>query len=277
MSAAKQKPAPSPEAAAPSNLVNLSIPTPAGDAASEAMTAMTYAEAFTIATSSDSAKAQEARARLNSRIKALNDARLELTRPIDVAKKKIMDFFAGPVALFERARNALDKKIITYENEQEELRRAEQRRLDKIAEDERRRLQSIADEAKRKADAEAAEIRRKADEAAAAGRADEAAKLVAKAVRVEEKADAKAEVFENRAASTVAPVAQIETAKVAGTNMRDVWKFEVTDLSKINPQFLMADETKIGKIVQSLKGDAVGVVGAGLRVFSEKILASRRT
>jgi hypothetical protein len=137
MAAAKQKPAPTPSpdpaAAAPRNLVQLSIPTPAGDAAAEAMTAVAYAESFAIASASDSAKAQEARARINTKIRALNDARLALTRPIDAAKKVIIDFFAGPISAFERAKVALDRKIITYENEQEEVRKAEQRQLDEIA------------------------------------------------------------------------------------------------------------------------------------------------
>jgi hypothetical protein len=275
---AKTKPTPSAEAAeSPKNLVQLSIPTPAGDAAQEAMTAMNYAKTFTVANSSDSAKAQEARACLNTRIKTLSDARMALTRPIDVAKKVIMDFFAGPIATLTEAKLLLDRKILTYENEQEEIRKAQQRRLDKIAEDQRKRLQAIADEAKRKADAEAAEKRKQADAAASAGRAAEAARLNAQAQKVEEKADAKAEVFETRASSIVAPIAQADTAKVAGSSFRDVWEFEVIDLSKINAAFLMADETKIGRIVQSLKADAVGVVGAGIRVTSRKILASRRT
>ena len=39
----------------------------------------------------------------------------------------------------------------------------------------------------------------------------------------------------------------------------------------------MADETKIGRVVQSLKADAVGVVGEGTTVTSRKILATRRS
>jgi len=276
MSAVKPKPA-SPEAEAPKNLVQLSIPTPAGDAASEAMTAVAYAESFAVGSVSDSAKAQEARARINTKIKALNDARLALTRPIDQAKKVIMDFFAGPVTQFERAKVALDRKIIAYDNEQEEIRRVEQRRLDKIAEDERRRLQAIADETARKAREEADKKHREAEAAAAAGRQAEADRLRAQATRINEKAADKAEQFEERAAAVVAPVVQADTARVAGSAVREVWEFEVTDLSKINAAFLMADGVKIGRVVQSLKLDAVGVVGDGITVKSRKILASRRT
>lgn len=264
-------------AAAPKNLVQLSIPTPAGDEASESNKALTYAAALVVASASDSAKAQEARARLNTRIKTLTDARMALTRPIDAAKKTIMDFFAGPIATLTKAKEILDGKVIAYDYQQEELRKAEQRRLDKIAEDERKRLQAIADEAKRKADAEAAAKRKAADDAAAAGRADEAAKLAAQAQRIEEKADAKAEVYEDRAAQVVAPVAQAETARVTGTSFREVPEYVVTDPAQINAPFMAPDDVKIGRVVKSLGLEAPSVVGAGLKVTMKKILASRRT
>lgn len=271
---------PRPEGETPtqlSNLVQLMIPRPPGDESQESNRALIYAEGFAVTTPSDSAKAQEARARLNTRIKTLTDARMTLTRPIDAAKKTIMDFFAGPIATLTKAKGILDDKVIAFDNEQERLRKVEQARLDNIAEDERRRLQAIADEAKRKADAEAAEKRKEAEAAAAAGRAAEAARLNAQAQRVEEKAEAKAEAFENRAASVVAPVAQSNTARVAGTQFRDHHEFEILDAAQINASFMTPDLVKIGAVVKSLKMDAVGVVGAGLKVTVRKILASSRT
>jgi hypothetical protein len=276
MAAAKQKPAPSPDAIAPKNLVQLSIPTPDGDAASESNTALIYAESFAVASASDSAKAQEARARLNTRIKMLTEARMALTRPIDAAKKTIVDFFAGPISTLTRAKGIFDQKILAYDDEQEELRKAEQRRLDKIAEDERKRLQAIADETARKAREEADKKRREAEAAAAAGRQAEADRLRAAAVRVEEKAADKIEVFETRASSVVAPIAQADTARIAGTSTRETPVFEIVDASKINPQFMMPDEVKIGRVVRSLGLAAADVVG-GIKVTMKKGLASSRT
>jgi len=275
---AKQKPAPSPEAdAPPANSVAVAAPTADNPDDVKAMSALTYAETFAIASASDSAKGQEASQRLNTQIKVLDDKRKELTRPLDALKAKWMEFFGGPIEKFKKAKGIIDAKVIAWNAEQEQIRKDEQRRLDKIAADEQRRLQAIADEAKRKADAEAAEIRRRAEAAAAAGRADEATKLAAKANRVEEKADAKVEVLETRASSVVAAVAQADTAKVAGSSFRDVWEFEVTDVTKINPAFMTPDLVKIGAVVKSLKKEAVGVVGQGLKVTSRQILASRRT
>lgn len=269
MTAAKPKPTPQPETAAPTELVQRDT--------QEAMTAVDYANSFAVASASDSAKGQEARARLNSRIKDLTERRLKITRKIDESKREVMELFAGPLQQFTIARDLIDRKVITYQNEQEELRRAEQRRLDKIARDEQERLQAIADEARRKAEAEAAAKREAAEKAAAAGRAEEAAKLRAQAARVEERADAKAVAFEDRASSVVATVAQADTARVAGTGFREIPEWEIVDAAKINAQYLCPDQTKIGKIVTSLKLEAVGVVGAGLKVTMKKILASRRT
>lgn len=240
------------------------------------MSAMTYAETFAITTSSDSVKAQEARARLNTKINTLKDARMTLTRPLDAAKKTIIDFFAAPILKLERAKNLFDQKIIAWDDEQDRIRQEEQRRVEAKAAAERKRLQDIADEAKRKADAEAAEKRKAAEEAAAAGRQADAERLKAQADRVEQRAQDKADRFEERAAAVVAPIIQADTQTAAGTSKRENWTFEITDPSKINPAFLMPDEVKIGKIVKSMKLDAVSVVGPGIRVFAEKILASRR-
>jgi hypothetical protein len=259
-------------------LVQLSIPTPDGDATSESNKALTYARSFVVASAADSAKGQEARARLNTRIKQLTDARLALTRPIDVAKKTIMDFFAGPIATLVTAKTLFDEKILTYDRQQEEIRKAEQRRLDAIAETQRRELQRKADEARRKADEEAAQKRRDAEAAAAAGRQAEADKLRAQAVRVEEKADAKVESFESQASSVVAPVVQAETARVAGTSVHESATFEVVDAAKISAAFMAPDLVKIGRVVRSLGLAAVDVVGVGgIKVEMKKGLASRRT
>ena len=258
------------------NLVDLKIPQPDGDAATEAMTALTYATDFAIATASDSMKAQEARARLNTKIKTLTEARLALTRPIDAAKKTIMDFFASPIAKLEEAKKVLDRKIIAWDDEQERIRIEEQRKAEAAAAAERRRLEEQAAAAKRKAEAEAAAARKAAEDAAAAGRAEEAAKLLARADRVEQKAEERAEVLEGRAAAVVAPIIQADTQSVVGTTKRENWTFRITDPSKINAAFLMPDEVKIGKLVKSMKGDAAALIGAGVEVYAEKILASRR-
>jgi hypothetical protein len=278
MPAAKTKPAPSPDVTPPpANSVTVAAPTPDNPDNAKAMTVVTYAEQFVITSASDSAKAQEERARLNTEIKALTDKRMELTRPLDALKKKWMDFFGAPIGKFQQALTIFDGKILAWETEQNEIRQKEQRRLDDIARKEQQRLQGIADEAKRKADAEAEQLRKDSEAAAAAGRAEEAAKLASKATRVEEKAADKADVFESRAAAVVAPIAVADTARIGGTSFREYPEFVILDPARIKPEFMMPDEVKIGRVVRSLGKAAVDVVGAGgIKVEMRKGLSSRR-
>lgn len=65
----------------------------------------------------------------------------------------------------------------------------------------------------------------------------------------------------------------VVTEKVAaptaeGTYTVEVWEYEVTDVSKIKPEFLIVDEKKIGALVRSMKGSAQSILGDGVRVFS---------
>ena len=107
--------------------------------------------------------------------------------------------------------------------------------------------------------------------AAVAGRAADAAKLAAKAEKVEERAAEKVEDLQLREAMVVAPVIEREAPKVAGIATREVWRFEVTDPALVPREYLVVDEAKIGKVVRALKGDTAI---AGVRVYSERQLAS---
>lgn len=168
-------------------------------------------------------------------LKRLDDLRNNMTRPLDVAKKAIMDFFRAPEEKLTRAESGIKRAMIGYSQEQERVRQEEQRR---------------ADEAARKEQAKLAEQARKAE---AAGKVERAAQL------------------EERAATVVAPVIHREAPRVSGINTRDVWKFEITDASKVPREFLMVDESKLRRYVSAMKGDSVV---AGVRVYSEKQMAA---
>ncbi len=53
--------------------------------------------------------------------------------------------------------------------------------------------------------------------------------------------------------------------------------FKLVDptLASIPLQFLMLDESKVGKLVKSLKGDAQAILGAGILVYSEEGVAGK--
>jgi hypothetical protein len=258
------------------NLVELFIPKPDDTDTVEAMTMVTYAKSFTIESASDSVKAQEARQDIVTRAKTLDEKRKSMTRPIDAAKKAIMDFFAPTIGHLNDAVVILDRKLVGWEELQKRIRLDAQRKEDERAAAERRRLQAIAEAAAHKAAAEAAAKREAAEKAAAEGRAAEAAKLRAQAASVEERGLAKVEAFESRAATVVSTIVQADTAKAAGVSFREVWRWRLVDLKRVNDTFKKEDEVKINKVVASLKQDAISVVGEGIEVYSERIVASRR-
>lgn len=206
--------------------------------------------------------------------KKLDELRKSMTRPLDAAKKAIMDFFRAPEDKLARAEAGIKRAMVTYQDEQERIRREEQRKAEEAARRERERLEALAREAARKAAEKAAAERRAAEEAAAAGLAEEAARLTAKAAATEQKAAEQVDAIDQRAAAVVAPIIQREAPKVSGVSTREVWKFEITDPTKINAAFLMPDDQKIRRQVAALKGDAAAVIGPGVRIWSEKSLAA---
>lgn len=208
---------------------------------------------------------------IKAAMKRLDDLRKGMTRPLDVAKKAIMDFFRAPEEKLARAESGIKRAMLTYSEEQERIRREEQRKAEEAARKERERLESIARENERKSREKADAERKAAEAAAAAGRAAEAAKLMAKAQATEERAAAKAEEAAQQASMVVAPIIQREAPKVSGISTREVWLFEVTDPTAVPREYLMVDESKIRKVVGALKSDTRI---AGVRVYSDKRMAS---
>lgn len=226
---------------------------------------------YKVATPVQYADAGEQLKQVKAAMKRLDDLRKGMTRPLDVAKKAIMDFFRAPEEKLVRAESGIKRAMIAYSDEQERIRREEQRKAEEAARKERERLEAVAREAERKAREKADAERKAAEAAAAAGRAAEAAKLMAKAAATEERAAVKAEEAAQQASMVVAPIIQREPQKIAGISNRETWRFEVLDASLVPREFLTVDEHKIRKYVAAMKGDAKI---AGVRIYSEKILAS---
>lgn len=268
----------SPETTAPANLVELAIPTPDGVHMADSMGIETYANAFDITSTSDSVKAQEARARVNTRIKTLDEARKAQARLLETAKDGLNAWWGNLIDPLKRAKTVFDQKILAYDDEQKAIAREVQRKAEETAAAARRKLQEEADERTRKAQADAEAKRKEAEAAAAAGNTEEAAKLNRQADRVEERAEARVEQLQERAASVVAPIIQSSSAKASGSSFRDNWKWRLKDISKVNKTFLMevTNDAAINGIVKSMKGDAASVVGEGIEIYNERGLASRR-
>lgn len=233
-----------------------------------------YAQTYVVRTAEEYAAGADDLKRVKAAQKRLEETRTSMTGPINASLKRINDFFRAPADRLSTIERVIKSKLVAFADEQDRIRREEQRKADEAARRERERIEAQAREAERKAQEKAAAERRAAEEAAAAGRAEEAAKLNARAAATEAKAVEKIEQLAERAATVVAAVIDREPPKVSGIASREVWKFEITDPSKINPAFLIPDETKIRKQVQALKGDAAALIGPGVRVWSERALAS---
>jgi len=272
----------------------------------------TFAEHFSVTT----VEAYEGGAEELKRVKAaaakVEAERVKIVGPLNASLKAANDFFRSPAERLKQIEGIIKARLLDFQQAQERKRAEEQRQRDLEAQRERQRFETIAREAREKEAAaqrlrdEEARIAREAAEAEqrrlaaasaaakAAGDAEAQAKAEREAAERREAdaaaqrqrdadaeaarltAEAKAEKFEERAAAVVAPVAQAETPKVKGISTRKVWRFEIIDPEAINPAFMLPDEKKIGATVKAMGKDAGRVVGAGVRIYSEEIMASAR-
>lgn len=230
-----------------------------------------YREIATIKSPEQFSRAGDLLKAVKGALRQIEDQRVAITKPMNDALRATNAQAKTASAPFETAEREIKARMVEYTNEQERVRREEQRKAEEAARAERERLAKLAREAEEKARAEQERLRKEAEAAAAAGRAAEAAKLNARADRVEEKTAAKVEELQVREASVVAPVIQREPPKVAGVSTREVWLFEVNDPTQVPRQYLIVDESKIRKVVQALKGDAQI---PGVRVYSERQIAA---
>lgn len=191
--------------------------------------------AYAVATAESYSHAGEDLKRIKGAKARLETIRKTMTKPLDDAKKAIMDFFRGPSDQLDRSEASIKRAMIAFADEQDRIRREEQRKAEEAARKERERIEAQA---------------RKAAESGKAG---------------------KAEMLQERAANVVAPVIHREAPKVIGVSTREVWKFEITDPAALPREYTMPDDTKIRKVVGALKGETQI---AGVRVWAEKQLAA---
>lgn len=244
-----------------------------------------YAATYAVTTAAQYQHGAEDLKRVKAAQKKLEETRTSLTKPINESLRRLNDFFRAPADRLTAIERTIKAALTRFADEQERIRREEQRRAEEAARRERERLAEQAREAERKArekaEAErraAEEARRAAEAAAAAGRAEEARKAAAaaaaaeaRAAATEAKAAEKVEAIETRAAAVVAPIVSREPPKVAGVATREVWKFTVTDAALVPREYCVVDEAKIRKVVAALKGDTTI---PGVRVYAEKSIAA---
>jgi len=185
--------------------------------------------------------AQEFRNGIAAKVKELNEQRMTITRPLDESKANTIALFRGPILRLETVIAQVDNQILEF-NKRERLRAAEaQRKVDEDAAKERARLQEIADRAHEKGQ------------------------------------HSKAEKFQERAVSIVAPIVEPRIGKASGTSFRTNWTYRIKDIDKIDRKYMIPNEIMIGQICRSLKKSASEILGPGIEVYSEESIGGART
>lgn len=184
---------------------------------------------------------------IKAKAASLDERRKAITKPLDEAKKSIMDLFRGPVELLGKAEGILKGKMIAFQQEQDRKAAEARQAAERAAQAERDRL------AKEAADLEAQ------------GRAGEAM------------------VKAQFAAMVVAPAPAVAApVKIAGVATTKTIDFEVVDLVALvqhiaaHPDLIglvAADSVKIRAFVRSL---GLACELPGVRVFEKTGLSASR-
>jgi hypothetical protein len=180
---------------------------------------------------------------VKARYNELDKQRKEITKPLDEAKKSVMNLFSSPLSLLEKAESYIKSKMIGYTEEQERIAREKQKELQRLADAETARQKKILDE--------------KIARAEASGKTE----------KVETLQQQKEEII-----PIVAPVVAPQINKPAGVSYRDKYTPEIIDINLIPREYLIPNMQAIEKIGQATKGS---ISIPGIKFIQSKILASR--
>jgi len=214
---------------------------------------------------------------LRDRWSRMEELRKRLKKPFVDGGAYIDNLFRAPMARFEAGREVLDKKILSYNAEQERKRAEEQARLEAAAAAERKR----AEEEARKQQEEADRLARMAAQAASE---EDAARLSAAADEAAQSAAAKQVVAE----MIVAPLATVG-AKMVGASTRKQVDFEITDMDELVGwiaaqltsaphlvNLLVVDGVKMRAFVKTYGPDDGKQQIPGVRIFEKGVLAASK-
>jgi hypothetical protein len=165
--------------------------------------------------------------------------RLEITRPMDTAKARVMDFFRAPLAKLTQAEEIVKRKLLVWQEALERERRRQEEEARRRAEVERERIRAEAARAEAAAAAARAkaaeEERKKREQAAAEQDAARRARLEEEAAAAREAGERKAVGFETVALERREVAQHVPTLAVApleapaGFSARNVYKARVVN------------------------------------------------
>lgn len=174
--------------------------------------------------------------------KVIEEKRLEVTRPIDEEKAAVMAAFAPTKQKLADVEKVLKAAILDYNN--------------RIAEENRKRQEEEDRRAK-----EAAEAKK----VALIGDAETA---------IEEGKPELAVTYLNKAEEVVAkPIDVAKSRRPVGIATQKIWKYEITDASKLPREFLIPDTACLQKYAVAMKEKATV---EGVRFFCEEVVSARK-
>lgn len=172
---------------------------------------------------------------IKQKIKQLDTDRKKATKPMDEAKKVIMELYKKPIERLEQARAIINNAMTSYRREQEKIRQEQERKAQELARKEEERQKKILAEKIKRAEASG------------------------KSEKVEALKEQKAEVF------VPAPVVQ-STVVETKNKPKKIWKYRVKDISLVPREYLIIDNIKVGQVTKATKGT---LTIPGIEMYSE--------
>lgn len=212
---------------------------------------------------------------LQETYKRLEEQRLAITRPMDAAKKLIMDLFRKPLERLDAQIKLLKGSMLTYDQEQKRKAAVQQALLDKIATEQRAQL--AAESARQAALAQAEHDRAKSlmESGDTEG--------VNEALTAAETAHDMAVALQQTTAVVSAATAATNVPTVEGITTADVWKARVTDLPALlrfiadNPKYHDWIEVKMMGLNELAKAQRTELRIPGVEPYEEARIAAARS
>jgi len=200
---------------------------------------LALAESFSISSNEAYADAGEILKTIKGRYRDIENKRREMTVPLDETKKRIMDFFRPPLDRLASAERLIKGAMLSFTQEQERVRQAEEARIRELARQEQ-------------------------------GRRDR--ELEQQIVQAQQDGDtAKAETLLATATEIPAPVVLSERPRVDGIKTVTRWKHRVVDQALIPREFLMPNDKLLADMAVTTKG---AVTIPGVEFYPEATVAS---
>jgi len=218
---------------------------------------VTAARACVVKTNADYLRAGDQLKAIKSAQKLLAAKKKKLLDPLKAAVKAANELFSAPELELDEAEGLYKRTMIAFVDEQDRLRREEQARLDKVAEDDRRKKEEQAKKALAAA-----------EEARLAGNEKKAEKL-----------EAKAEVLTDTAAEIVPAMVQRAPPRASGISAAEYWSAVVLNFedlvlavaAEIIRKRRGPDETDAELLYRILQGPSVPITAIAP---NEKVLNS---